>query len=241
MSKRTASQTTPKASTSERPAAVRKAARKETPSAKWGGIGLTRKEVHNAKRGALVAAANQVFRKKGYYNTSMDDVARSLHVSKTVVYYYVTNKQELLFLCYKLAFEYGAEAREYAEQNGRTAREKLELLLRRYTESLIDKLGGGALMTEDSALTPEHLATVVEYRRNWNRMFRGLIQDGIAEGQFRECDARLIEFFIMGAIRNIHNWYSPEGDLDGKLIADELVKFAFDGISQGGARGVRKS
>jgi AcrR family transcriptional regulator len=216
---------------------ARKLLKNETQNVKWDGVGLTRKEVHGAKRRALVATANQIFRKKGYYNTSMDDVARFLNVSKTVVYYYVKNKQELLFLCYQLAFEYGAEAQAYAEKHGRNGREKLEMLLRHYTISLIEKLGGGGLMSEDSALTPEHLATVQENRRSWNRVFRAFVKEGIAGGQIRKCDARLIEFFVMGAIRNIHHWYSAEGQMGGEQIADELVKFVFDGIAARGARG----
>lgn len=209
---------------------ARKLSKVGNQDAQWNGAGLTRKEVHAAKRRALVATANQIFRKKGYHNTSMDDVANFLNVSKTVVYYYVKNKQELLFLCYQLAFEYGAEAQAFAEKNGRNPREKLELLLRRYTVSLIDELGGGALMTEDMALTAEQLAMVVEYRRNWNHLFRGILQEGIAAGLFRDCDPRLVEFFIMGAIRNIHHWYSREGNMGGQQIADELIKFVFAGI-----------
>ncbi len=211
----------------------------ETRNAKWIGVGVTRQEVHEAKRRALVATASQIFRKKGYANTSMDDVAKFLNVSKAVVYYYVKNKQELLFLCYQLAFQYGAEARAYAEKNGKNGREKLEMLLRHYTVSLIEKLGGGGLMSEDSALSPEHLATVQDNRRNWNRVFRGFVQEGIAGGQFRDCDPRLIEFFVMGAIRNIHHWYSSEGQMGGEQIADELIKFVFDGIARPDARRAR--
>lgn len=218
---------------------ARRAQKAETKNPKWEGAGLTRQEVHDAKRRALVAAANQIFRKKGYYNTSMDEVARYLNVSKTVVYYYVKNKQELLFLCYQLAFEYGAQAQAYAETHGRNPHEKLEMLLRQYTTSLIEKLGGGGLMSEDSALRPEHLAAVHDYRRNWNRVFRGYVQEGITSGDFRDCDPRLIEFFIMGAIRNIHHWYSAEGEMRGERIADELVRFVFDGIARIGARGAQ--
>jgi len=80
-------------------------------------------------------------------------------------------------------------------------------------------------------LRSEHLAVVQENRRHWNRVFRGYVQEGITGGQIRECDARLIEFFVMGAIRNIHHWYSREGEMQGQQIADELVKFAFDGLA----------
>ena len=83
------------------------------------------------------------------------------------------------------------------------------------------------------------LATVQDNRRNWNRVFRGFVQEGIAGGHFRDCDPRLIEFFVMGAIRNIHHWYSREGEMDGEQIADELIRFVFDGIAKPDARRTR--
>jgi TetR/AcrR family transcriptional regulator len=211
-----------------------KATRQETSTprndAKWGGVGLTREEVHEGKRQALVAVANQVFRKQGYHKTSMDDVANHLNVSKTAIYYYVKNKQELLFLCYELAFKYGAEAQAYAELHGKTGREKLEMLIRHYTVSLVDRLGGGALMSEDSALSKEHRDIVQQYRHDWNTVFRRFVEEAIADGDLRPCNPRLTEFFVMGAIRNIHHWYSITGELTGEQIADELVEFVFNGV-----------
>lgn len=205
---------------------------KSKKQAKWDGIGLTRDEIHEAKRQALIAVASQVFRKKGYHNTSMDDVAAHLNVSKTVVYYYMKSKQDLLFHCYELAFKFGDKAIELAQTNGRTSEDKLKILISEYTIFLIDKLGGGALMIEDSALSPEHREVITNYRRKWNKAFRDIIIEGVKEKSFRDVNPVLTEFFIMGAIRNIHSWYSPEGAFSSAQIAENLVEFVMNGIKR---------
>ncbi len=199
---------------------------------KWFGAGLSREEIHDQKRRALVATASRVFREHGFRETSMDDIARLLNVSKTAIYYYVKNKKELFYLCHSLAFDLGEEALEEAQRLGRTARERLELLIRGYVTRLTSELGGGALITSDSALSAKHLAIIRKRRKEWDRAFRDLVEQGMADGSLRHCDARLIEFFVMGAIRSLHRWYSPTGEKSGEQIADELIAMVFGGIQQ---------
>src|SRR5258708_38153116 len=52
------------------------------------------------KREAVIRAAAHAFNRKGYHNTSLDDIAAALDVTKPTVYYYVTNKEQLLFECF---------------------------------------------------------------------------------------------------------------------------------------------
>src|SRR5579862_1540661 len=52
------------------------------------------------KRDAVIRAAAHAFNRKGYHNTSLDDIAAALEVTKPTVYYYVSNKEQLLFECF---------------------------------------------------------------------------------------------------------------------------------------------
>ena len=197
---------------------------------KWGGADLSREEIHERKKRSLVAAAGRVFRKKGFQDASMEDISSELNVSKTAIYYYVKNKSELLYLCHSLAFDLGEDALRNAQRLGGTGRDKLSILLRDYVISLTSELGGGALMTSDSMLEPQHLADIRDRRTQWDQAFREIAEQGIADGSIRHCDVRLVEFFIMGAIRSLHRWYSSDGPKTGEEIADELLSLVFHGI-----------
>ncbi len=197
---------------------------------KWGDTQITREELHNRKRRALVTAAAKIFREKGIQDASMDDIAADLNVSKAAIYYYVKNKQELIFLCHNLAFDVGDEALAEAVRTGTTDRERLELTIRLYIEKLTSELGGGGLMTTDAAMTPEHLEIITARRRKWDKEFRELVQGAIDANDIKPVDPKLTEFFVMGAIRSLHRWYSPEGPKAPHEIADELVQMIFKGI-----------
>jgi len=205
-------------------------ATKERRQAKWGDASLDIKEVHERKKRSLVASAGRVFREKGYQDASMDDIANDLNVSKTAIYYYVRNKSELLYLCHSLAFDLGDEAMNTAKAEGKTGADKIRILIKTYVTSLTSELGGGALMTSDSALEPHYLEEVRKRRRAWDKGFRAIMDEGIKDGSIGPCDTRLIEFFIMGAIRGLHRWFSPDGEKTGEEIADQLLAMVFDGI-----------
>ena len=199
---------------------------------KWGDTSIAREQLHERKRRALVSTAAAVFRDRGVQETSMDDIAAELNVSKAAIYYYVKNKQELIFLCHDMAFDIGEEALAEAISEGQTGRERLELTIRKYVERLTGELGGGAMMTTDAALSHEHLKIIRARRRKWDAAFRDLVNEGIREGSFRPVDPKLIEFFVMGSIRSLHRWYSPRGEKTGAEIADELVAMVFKGIER---------
>ena len=62
--------------------------------------GRTRQRSHSTKREAVIRAAARAFNERGFHNTSLDDIAAALNVTKPTIYYYVTNKEELLFQCF---------------------------------------------------------------------------------------------------------------------------------------------
>src|SRR2546422_1088611 len=64
-----------------------------------------RQHDREVKREAVIRAAAHAFNHKGYHNTSLDDIAAALEVTKPTVYYYVTNKEQLLFECFVAGVE----------------------------------------------------------------------------------------------------------------------------------------
>ena len=60
-------------------------------------------EYKQEARGRIVEAALAVFSEKGYHQTTMDDIARRLGVSKGALYLYFASKEELFKGCYETA------------------------------------------------------------------------------------------------------------------------------------------
>ena len=183
------------------------------------------------KRQAILAATGRSIARYGYDSTSLDDVAKELGISKPALYYYVKNKQEALYQGHQLAFELGDRARLAAISEGADARSTLLAFLRHYIELLASELGGGALMTEYRHLSPEQQALLQPLRDATDRFLRDLLERGQQEGSISELDAKMTIFAIMGAVRGIHRWFSPDGKLTGGQVAQSFVDFFERGLA----------
>src|SRR3954470_13225539 len=107
------------------PAATAKSSRRKgvRPSP-WAARRRPRHE-HALKREAVILAAAQAFRQRGYHNTSLDDLAASLRVTKPTLYLYVPNKEAILFECFRAGLAQIQASLDAAESATGPARERL--------------------------------------------------------------------------------------------------------------------
>src|ERR1700677_2243894 len=106
------------------------------------------------KRDAVIRAAARAFNRKGYHNTSLDDIAAALEVTKPTVYYYVSNKEQLLFECFVAGIEEIRAAFRQARSLAVPAGERLRAVLRRYGEAVTSEFGWCMVRVEDQDLSP---------------------------------------------------------------------------------------
>jgi len=198
-------------------------ARRGRHASAWKSVVLSREQQFSLKRGALLREAGRAFSLRGYHNTSLEDVASTLDVTKAALYYYVKNKQEILFECHMMSLDFGDEAMKYCEEHGKTGLEKILLLIDKYVRTITSEMGSFAVLREYDALEPQNKAIIGKRRDKFDRGFRKLISEGIADGTVRAVDPKLTVFFFMGSINWMTRWFTPEGPLTGEQVARQLV------------------
>lgn len=191
---------------------------------------LSRNEQFSLKRVALLREAARAFSARGYHDTSLDDVAKTLGVTKPALYYYVKNKQEILFECHMLSQDLGEQALAFAQETGRSGREKIVLLARRYIELITGEIGSFAVLSEFDALEAENKTIIARRRDGFDRRFRKLIVEGIGDGSIRDVDPKLTVFFFMGAINWMTRWFRPDGPIAGEEIARHFADLLDESI-----------
>ena len=185
----------------------------------WKNVAPSRDQLFSLKRTALLREAARAFSARGYHDTSLDDVAKTLGVTKPALYYYVTNKQEILFECHMLAQDLGNVAYDYAVEHGNCGRERIVLVCRRYIELITSEIGSCAVLSEFAALEPKNRAVIARRRDEFQKKFSELIDTGVRDGSIRAVDARMTVFFFMGAINWMTQWFRPDGEMSGEGIA----------------------
>lgn len=194
---------------------------KATPRRAWGAAIQNRDEQFEMKRQVVLRTAARTYSKRGFYETTLNDIAVELNISKPTLYYYFKSKDDILFECHRIGIDAiinGDKPMPTAAES--TGRERLVEFLRRYVRMVVDDFGTCLVMTGTNALEPENQGTVIEGRRQIDSMLREILDDGVRDGSLDCPDPKLTAMFVFGAMNWIPRWYH----LDGTLTVDELTE-----------------
>lgn len=170
------------------------------------------------QKARMLKAAATCFNQKGYSGTSLRDVADVLGLTDAALYYYVRNKEELVYLCYVRAADLGREAMDRARSEGENGMDRVLKYLRYHVEMMVGDRGPIAIMSEIPSLKPAHRDEVLELSRRHSLNFETLLTAGIDDGSIVNCDVRMTGNAIMGSINWIPKWYHGDPGLGQKLI-----------------------
>lgn len=182
-----------------------------------------RKQQRLRKKNAVLKTAATAFNRRGFANTSMDDVAAALGVSKPALYQYFKSKQEILYECHLLAIKHGEAGVAEARSLKGTGFEKVLAYLRRYMRGFFDELGGFAVLLDVHSLSDEHIEEVLGRRKAITDAVERLVKSGIKDGSIAECDAKLAALFAFGVINWISVWYRPGGPRTPEEIIESFT------------------
>ena len=172
------------------------------------------------KQKRMLKAAARCFNIKGYSGTSLKDVANLLGLTDAALYYYVRNKQELVYLCYVRAADVGREAMQRAIGEGEDGLETVRRYLRYHIEYMVGEQGPIAIMSEIPSLKPEHREEVLELSRKHSAAFEALLERGIGDGSIAPCDVRMTGNAIMGSLNWIPKWFHGDAAVAEKILEE---------------------
>lgn len=176
----------------------------------------------------MLRAAAHCFNRKGYSGTSLKDVADMLGLTDAALYYYVRNKEELVYQCYLRAADVATLAMQAASDGGRTGMDQVRLYIHNHIDAVVGDNGPLAIMSEIPSLTPGHRDEILGLSRAHSRNFEMMLERGIADGSVAACDVRMTGNAIMGALNWIPKWW--HGD---KAAAQRILREFPDILSRG--------
>jgi AcrR family transcriptional regulator len=205
-------------------------AKHSTPPASPWRASRERVREREVKREAVIRAAAHAFNRKGYHNTSLDDIAAALEVTKPTVYYYVTNKEQLLFECFVAGVERIRNAFREVKQLNVSARERLNGVLRHYGEAVASEFGWCMVRAEEQDLSPAMSGHIKALKSEIDQGIRRLIREGVQDGSIHPCDPKMTAFALAGALNWIAHWYRENKSMSGAEIADAFVTIFENGL-----------
>jgi AcrR family transcriptional regulator len=197
----------------------------------WNGAIAGRAEQHERKRIAILQQAAKLFDERGYYETSLADIAASLHVTKPTLYYYVENKEDIVRQIIARAIDTVEAHAAAVRASGANAAERLRLFVRGYVELMNSEFGRCLLtLRRIPASRATRAKTAAAYRRI-DAVARELLAEGIADGSIRDCDVRIAAFALFGAMNWTPNWFHANEALTAAQAGDAIFEVFARGLT----------
>ena len=185
----------------------------------------------DGKREAVLQTAVQLFIDKGYRQTSLDDVAEKLKITKPALYYYFRNKEEIYLECYRRGIALTQQSLDKIRAHAGSGLEKVAGFIQTYTVIIARDFGRFLVRQDDRELSPEAQSEVRAEKRKIDQSLRSFIDMGIADGSVRPCNVKLAAFALAGAIHSLATWFEPGGALTAEEVGAEFAQTLTQGLA----------
>ena len=184
------------------------------------------------RRQQIEDAASALFRERGYAATSVRDIAQALDMQGGSLYAHVASKEDMLWaIVVRAADRFNAQVAPIAAAN-EPARAKLRAMIGAHVAVVTGAQKDAAVFLHEwRFLSAERRAQVAARRDNYEQLFRRVIADGSASGEFVGVDPRLTAMAILSALNGIATWYRPDGPLSADEVADQHADLFINGLT----------
>ncbi|MFK8050988.1 MAG: TetR/AcrR family transcriptional regulator [Halioglobus sp.] len=190
---------------------------------------------HDAKRTAILSQAAKLFNTKGSRATTLLDIAQSLGLTKTSLYYYVKTKEELIYQCYMAALDRHHKALDDAALQYSTPVERAQAFFRMHFESWLSaeegKTSHVAGLLEIASLKGEHRKRVEDRYIKMFKRLRENIRDGIADGSIRPCESTSVTRAMIGSVDWTFSWLHNVPRESVPAVAEQAWDILWHGLS----------
>jgi AcrR family transcriptional regulator len=187
--------------------------------------------VKNEREAQLIHQALSLFSNGGYRETSLQEIADKLGITRPLFYYYFKSKEDLLW---RLIGHVGDSLRDAARPIATSDAEPVEKL-----RSLLEAHAYALLENRDTFriyFAERHLLEGKRHRtlKRGEDEYFGLLAQVIGEGQrtgdFRKENRRVLAHLATGQVNSLLVWYEPGGMMSAGDLGTLAADFAIQGL-----------
>jgi AcrR family transcriptional regulator len=171
----------------------------------------------------ILTVAAELFGERGYAAVSLDDVAERLDVTKGSLYYYFASKDELVSAAIETLGSAWTRRLGELPVDGPPAL-RLRVLVREHvTVAVRDHPAALRLFLVPDDWPPPQRAAIKELRRWHDRLFRDVIEEGLATGDFVVVDVDTTLHCLHAAMSQAPAWFAARRGAAFDEALDRLV------------------
>ena len=186
---------------------------------------------------AILKAAIAVMAEHGYHGTSVRDIAERAGLSPAALYYHFTSKQDVLATLMERGIErLLTRTRTALAEAGEAPEDRLSAIVEvqvlfHLESQAATLLGTTELRALEEPLRGKHKAK----RRQQQRLFNQVVEEGVAQGAFSTALPQEAARAIVVMCTGVAGWFSPRGKLSREQVVRRYQRLALDMVGAGRA------
>ena len=172
-----------------------------------------------------------LFKEKGYLNTSVNEIAQKLKIQKASLYYYIKDKETLLFEILNRTMDHMLKEVGDIPMHTLAPEQKLDHVIRAHIVNASHYLNEFSVLLHDTQhLQPAQRKIIHSKRDQYEEIFVRILKEGISQKVFVNHDPRMLAFMILGSCNWLYQWFSPRGPKRPEEIADVFSSVFLKGL-----------
>ena len=182
---------------------------------------------------AIYEVAAEIFERKGYRATTLQDIADAVGLLKGSLYYYIESKEDLLYHITRVIHVAAIANMETAESAGPSSVARLRALIEGHLNAFDRRRTWiRVFYTEYGHLTGDRRLEIMGVRRRYEKYVDELLRQGQTDGSFcPDLDPRILGNAILTMVNGAFLWYHPGRDEPMERIARAYADFVLAGLS----------
>lgn len=182
-----------------------------------------RAAVLQLKRDRIVAAALDLFDARGYVNTTLDDLAAHLSVSKPFIYAHFRSKGELLAVICTQGIAISMAVIDCALATPGAVPERLARFAHDFVLAVLASQKHVAIYArEETSLDASDREAIRKLRKEFDRKLVVLLDEGVARGELQLVETPITALAVGGIVSWASTWFRDSGRLPQEQVAQTL-------------------
>jgi|TARA_R110002096_G_scaffold432240_1_gene648721 AcrR family transcriptional regulator len=192
---------------------------------------LTREEKRQHKLDVILRNAAKAFMERGYYKTSLDDIARMQNVTKPTLYYYIKNKEDILVKCEQITCGKINAMLDVVMAKNVSGFDMLYAFINDYIKIITDDVARCHVRHRGQMEDRELAAQSIKNHKDIEFRVREIIRRGIKDGSIRDCNSTILAILLFDSLNGLTSWYHSGGKVDINELTEEILALVTKGVS----------
>jgi AcrR family transcriptional regulator len=193
---------------------------------------MSPKLVDDTTRALIIKTAAEFFAKYGLSKTTVDDIAKSIGMAKSSLYYYFKSKEEIFSAVLDKEMDQFKQRMHEALKSADDPREKIRTYVLVRMKCMRELLNMYSALRDDYLKHYEFIQKMREtYDFQERELLKGILHEGYSKGIFKIKDITLTSYAIIVAVKGFeYDWAVRGREEDVRQNVESLLEVLFMGL-----------